>query len=431
MRLAAPFKRRSLASSMSAPLPIRAIPPRTSAQRKAGCSCGGGCPSCQAQQIAGPDHPAEREADSVAAQVMAMAEPSAGAVSSPPQDAVMRQSESADEITGSLQRETEEEEEVLQAQTEESEEEVVQADMGGSEEEGEEIQARAEPGGAQGAQARPMAGLGGGQALPAQLRNFFEPRFGRSFADVRIHQGDAAGRRARDINARAFTYGRNIVFAPGRYSPDTAAGRHLLAHELTHVVQQRQDRGRESIMRVEAEDCGTKESDLLVRHFTARRILKKAIAMTAERDPRGNRTPAVKAALLKWFKIDMDGSQHFQNGRRLGHVEKAMKTTFDGSNEVSYECGEHGLFEACKPGRNAVTAGNIHICPDWWTEPEDRQAIILIHEWGHKYGVGINRLLETYCWEDDWKSLPSDERIQMPDAYEGFISELALGAGTC
>lgn len=360
-----------------------------------------------------------------------MAEPTADTMSSVPQDAVMRQPEGSDEIAGSLQRETEEEEEVLQAQTEESEEEVVQADMGESEEEGEEIQARAEPGGAQVASAKPMAGLGGGQAMPAQLRNFFEPRFGRSFADVRIHQGDAAGKRARDINARAFTYGRNIVFAPGRYSPDTAAGRHLLAHELTHVVQQHQDSGSESIMRVEAEDCGTKESDLLVRHFAAQRLLRKAVAMTSERDARGERTPAVKTALKNWFKIDMDGSQHFANGRRLGHVEHAMQTTLDGSDGVSYECGEHGFFEACKPGRNAVTAGNIHICPTWWSQPEDRQAIILIHEWGHKYGEGISRVLETYCWEKDWKSLPSDERIEMPDAYEGYISELTLGVGTC
>lgn len=342
----------------------------------------------------------------------------------------MRQAENSDEVAGSVQRESEEEEEVLQAQTEESEEEAIQAQMEESEEE-EELQASAEPGGAHGAPAKPMAGLGGGQALPAQLRNFFEPRFGRSFADVRIHDGAAAGARARDINARAFTYGRNIVFGPGRYNPDTVAGKHLLAHELTHVVQQRQDTGSDSIMRVAAEDCGTRESDLFVRHFAAQRLLKKAIALTAERDERGERTPAVKTALKNWFKIDMDGPLHFANGRRLGHVQHAMQTTLDGSDGVSYECGEHGLFEICKPGRNAVTAGNIHICPDWWTEPEDRQAIILIHEWGHKYGEGISRVLETYCWEKDWKSLPSDERIEMPDAYEGYISELTLGVGTC
>ena len=66
-----------------------------------------------------------------------------------------------------------------------------------------------------------------------------EAGFGRSFADVRVHTDGAAGRSAASVDAHAYTSGRELVFAHGRYDPATPAGRHLLAHELAHVVQQR------------------------------------------------------------------------------------------------------------------------------------------------------------------------------------------------
>jgi hypothetical protein len=79
---------------------------------------------------------------------------------------------------------------------------------------------------------------GGGQALGGGLRQFMESRFGRDLSPVRVHTDAAAGRLARQADADAFTVGRHVFFAPGRYRPDDHAGRRLLAHELTHVVQQ-------------------------------------------------------------------------------------------------------------------------------------------------------------------------------------------------
>jgi hypothetical protein len=78
----------------------------------------------------------------------------------------------------------------------------------------------------------------GGQPLPSAVRSFFEPRFGRDLGDVRLHTDPAAGELARSLDARAFTLGSSIVFGPGEYAPGNAAGRHLIAHELTHVLQQ-------------------------------------------------------------------------------------------------------------------------------------------------------------------------------------------------
>ncbi len=79
---------------------------------------------------------------------------------------------------------------------------------------------------------------GGGSALSANTRAFFEPRFGADFSNVRIHTGARAEEAAESINAKAFTIGRDIAFARDQYSPESHEGQKLLAHELTHTVQQ-------------------------------------------------------------------------------------------------------------------------------------------------------------------------------------------------
>jgi hypothetical protein len=77
-----------------------------------------------------------------------------------------------------------------------------------------------------------------GMSLPGDVRSYFEPRFGYDFSKVRVHEGSSAAEGARSIQARAYTMGRDIVFGPGEYAPTTVEGKRLLAHELTHVVQQ-------------------------------------------------------------------------------------------------------------------------------------------------------------------------------------------------
>lgn len=75
-------------------------------------------------------------------------------------------------------------------------------------------------------------------ALDPQTRSFMEERFRTDSGKVRIHTGLQAARLSSNLNAIAFTVENNIMFAEGKYSPDSQAGRQLLAHELTHVVQQ-------------------------------------------------------------------------------------------------------------------------------------------------------------------------------------------------
>ncbi len=79
----------------------------------------------------------------------------------------------------------------------------------------------------------------GGRPLEEPLRADMEARLGHDFSDVRVHTDDSASRSAASVNAHAYTVGSDVVFQRDRYDPDSTAGRTMLAHELTHVVQQR------------------------------------------------------------------------------------------------------------------------------------------------------------------------------------------------
>ena len=79
----------------------------------------------------------------------------------------------------------------------------------------------------------------GGAPLPRESREFFEPRLGADLSGVRVHTGSQAAGVARQVNAKAFTVGNNITFGAGQYSPSSSDGKRLMAHELTHVLQQR------------------------------------------------------------------------------------------------------------------------------------------------------------------------------------------------
>jgi hypothetical protein len=80
---------------------------------------------------------------------------------------------------------------------------------------------------------------GGGQPVDDATRGRVGPALGDDLQDVRVHSGPEADQLARSVSARAFTTGRDLFFADGEHAPGTASGDQLLAHELTHAVQQR------------------------------------------------------------------------------------------------------------------------------------------------------------------------------------------------
>jgi hypothetical protein len=76
-----------------------------------------------------------------------------------------------------------------------------------------------------------------GRPLDTETQTFFEQRLGHDFSRVRVHTDEQAARSAQEVNALAYTVGRDISFGSGQFAPDTEAGQKLLAHELAHVVQ--------------------------------------------------------------------------------------------------------------------------------------------------------------------------------------------------
>lgn len=185
----APAARRPASRAPAAALVLR---------KASACPCGGGCPSCQATsglRVGAADDRLERQADAAAAQALQ----ASGAGTGVPADR-------ADAAPSTLLR-------------------------------------SATAATAAGAPSPASVGsvLGSsGQPLDSASRAYFEPRFGTSFADVRLHVGTDAARSARDIQARAYTAGSHVAFGAGEFAPATNTGRELLAHELAHVIQQRE-----------------------------------------------------------------------------------------------------------------------------------------------------------------------------------------------
>jgi hypothetical protein len=110
-----------------------------------------------------------------------------------------------------------------------------------------------------------------GRPLDTQTRAFMEPRFGHDFSGVRVHTDVKAAESARAVNALAYTVGGDIVFGDGRYSPGMLTGKQLIAHELTHVLQQ--SHSAEAIKQLKRMDGGAenrfeKEADIQAEHIT-------------------------------------------------------------------------------------------------------------------------------------------------------------------
>jgi len=100
---------------------------------------------------------------------------------------------------------------------------------------------------------------GSGHPLPKSIGAYFEPRFGVDFGKVRVHTDIQAADTAQKLKASAFTSGQNMVFGAGQYAPETKVGEKLLAHELTHVVQQAGDKAQKKLIIGEASNKNNQE----------------------------------------------------------------------------------------------------------------------------------------------------------------------------
>jgi len=173
---------------------------------------------------------------------------------------------------------------------------------------------------------------GGGQALPDSEVNFFAQRMGYDFSGVRIHTDANAVQASRDIQAKAFTVGNNIAFDAGAYQPGTSAGRHLLAHELTHVVQQghanraglqrkpaqvqREDDGTWEWTSAQGQNLNVDRSDIEVEAFTQRFL---GLIMPARATLSYNAT-ARKSHSTTDATVDIQANARFRRFTSIGRI---------------------------------------------------------------------------------------------------------------
>lgn len=249
----------------------------------------------------------EREADRVAEHVLRMPEPTEDASPDP------HPTRGAAAETGLLQRAC--------AKCDEEEEEVQRSEAG-AHEAGEASMSAGGAAVSSGLSSR-IEGLrkGGGSPLPGGVREYFEPRFGHDFSRVRVHADGRAAETARHLDAHAYTVGRDIVFGAGRYAPETAEGRRLLAHELTHVVQQsgasssrpgriqRQDKAGKPAAPPAKEEPWVRDSDGGLYYKTEEEAQRRMSALKEQGDYKEYRVVSFKLKEKTFWRVEMRGPQ--------------------------------------------------------------------------------------------------------------------------
>ena len=203
-------------------------------------------------RVSSPDDPQEKEADNTAQKIMRMSVP-AHTVSASAQNTLLRSAAGIGQnqqdreklispyiarfagvpiVSRQAERDEpqrqagEEEEETVQRQAEEEEEETVQRRAEGTPDVSANISSDIHN------------SMTGGEPLPLSVRRFMEPRFNADFGTIRVHDNDNAARLNRGVRAKAFAIGNHIFFGRGQYQPESDEGRELIAHELTHTIQQ-------------------------------------------------------------------------------------------------------------------------------------------------------------------------------------------------
>jgi len=248
-------------------------------------------------------------------------------------------------------------------------------------EEEEVLQAKTAAGGAAGMSPDVETGVqslrGRGQRLAAAERAFFEPRFGHDFSQVRIHADARAAASARVLNARAYAVGQDVVFAAGQYAPKTAPGRRLLAHELTHVVQQHSANGPALVQRAPTYKTCDGKTELIGAGIGKAKLLAGAAkAILEDTFP----TAPQRDAIRDTFSDGIDKT--FVAGV-YGKIEQSL-------DSKTYECKTScpktpDERETCARGELPGTL--ITICPRFELPSCGAPELTLIHEAAHNEGI--------------------------------------------
>ncbi len=319
-----------------------------------------------------------------------------------------------------------------------------------------------------------------GRPLDHATRAFYEPRFGQDFSAVRVHTDTRAAESARSVNALAYTVGHDIVFDTGQYTPTISAGKQLLAHELTHVMQQSgqqastlqtlsvgpADDGYEREARALAQVAVSGSSDTAL---TPTIVPMKAASPRIQREPRFSEDcssfnrcnvieplvhskqmvdaaitalPPIAAGTVTSGRIIDVLNVHFHNPSAPAATAaavlvklQAIRTELDAP--IRYVChpdspgdcevtatGFVGGFTTCSSG------SDIHLCSLYHVSLTcEEQARVLVHEAAHH----VPDLCpdHAYVGQAEYMALPPDKALQNPDTYAQFSKMVFMGAPSC
>lgn len=218
-----------------------------------------------------------------------------------------------------------------------------------------------------------------GKRLDAETRGLMEHHFGQDFQHVRIHTDAESARSAQAVEARAYTVGNHVVFNQGKYQPSTTEGRGLLAHELTHVVQQSAAPAtvQRSSMSVEADSRLLYLADQIDRRRSeaAQKVgggestdLNPALSAAPEisqrlREAARSSTAAEREAILRAFSSVMPeaavqlGKFASSGATAVGQIAKCSLTVADGSDPAEREADQNA--HAVMTGNTPLVASSV------------------------------------------------------------------------
>lgn len=292
----------------------------------------------------------------------------------------------------------------------------------------------------------------GSQPLENGDRNWMETRFGFDFGAVRIHTDQRAADSARDVDALAYTVGRDIVFATGQYAPGSQQGRRLLAHELAHVVQQTAGSGEPPLIarqtppqarppgQVEAENraqwypsypgCGPWQRRRLDYQLTlARSHVRSAVAaLNDELSPSASGIITLAGSALQGQFHTHDPAHIRTIITRMEHIGNMLDRGVSNFRCVTQagcvsECGGSGPTDAC-----ASPSAPIRLCPSHFENGNYQGTMNLIHEAGHQSGRGMaGGTSHIYRHDARFAGLTTAQAMNNPDSYALFVRDLHYG----
>jgi hypothetical protein len=296
-----------------------------------------------------------------------------------------------------------------------------------------------------------------GQPLDAPTRAFFEPRFGHDFSSVRVHADERATQSAASIDALAYTVGPNVVFGAGHYTRHGATRSHLLAHELTHVVQQA-NAGHTAIRRQAGGAAGQSKAPAGGPSAAAKPRPAPSCADICGDQEHCIQEPGetcdtkmTNAVMAAWQKVAANVTRaidHMTNTPQSPTLVQSLKDNFSWkgtpatlpstvnaqlvkaqgymSDNLCIKCPTQcpqnvvAMIDRAR-GQNCLDYNCFRICPSFKQPPTQTEVHALTHELMHR--VARNQARDLYRGEPSYPGPPS-MALNLPDAYASLVDDL-------